>query len=106
MVEHNTSKIGTEFKITFSHEPIDGRPISEMDFSAIVSTDRGGKPKKYEKNDCIKIDEDTYAAPVDSAEIGYGRYFIDIILHVPDTHFPAGYRKEIKTYYSGKEILP
>lgn len=103
---NSSSCIGTEFKISVSMEPIEGQTLSELDFNAEVYTDRSGKGKKYEKADCIKLDNDTYVVPVDSSEIGAGRYFIKVTVFIPDTHFLDGYRKDVSTFYSGKEILP
>ena len=51
------------------------------------------------------LDEDSYAIPVDSQELGSGRYFISITVYIPDTHFPEGVRKDVSTFYSGKKIM-
>ena len=105
-MESNTSRIGTEFKIYVQVEPIDGKTLSELEFSAVVYTDRVGRRKEYTKEQFVKVNENKYAVSVYSAEIGPGKYFIDVTLQIPDTHFIAGYRKEVRTFFSGKEILP
>lgn len=101
-----TSTVGTEFKIRIAMEPIDGKSLSELEFSVLVHTNRYGKSKAYEKKDCIMIDKDTYAVPVDSAALGPGKYFITVTVFIPDTHFIKGVRKDVSTFYSGKEIMP
>lgn len=100
-----TSTIGTEFKIKVQMERIDGHSLSDLDFHVEVFTDRNKKRVVYEKEKCIMLDEDSYAIPVDSQELGSGRYFISITVYIPDTHFPEGVRKDVSTFYSGKEIM-
>lgn len=102
----SASSLGTQFKIYVQMEPIDGHTLNDLDFSAEVFTDRRGKSRTYQKADCIKVDDDTYAIPVDSSELGAGRYFIKLTVLIPDTHFIVGYRKDVSTFYSGKEIHP
>ena len=103
---NSSSCIGTEFKISISMEPIEGQTLSEIDFNADVYTDRSGKHKTYKKPDCANLDNYTYVVAVDSSELGAGRYFIKVTVFIPDTHFLDGYRKDVSTFFSGKEILP
>lgn len=100
------NNIGTQFEIYFQMEPIDGHPLSDLDFSVEVSTDRRGSRKLYGKDDCIMLNHDSYAVPVDSAELGPGKYYLKVTLLIPNTHFIEGVRKDVSTFYSGKEIMP
>lgn len=107
MVEkRDISTLGTEFKIQLKMEPIDGQTLSDLDFSVVVHTDRYNKRQIYNKKDCILMNDDTYAVPVDSAELGPGRYYVTVTVYIPDTHFIEGVRKDVSTYFSGKEIIP
>lgn len=101
-----TKGIGTEFKIKVQMEPIEGFALKDLDFTAAVHTDRYGKRKDYSKEDCIKIDDDTYAVPVNTADIGAGKYFITVTVYIPDTHFVDGTRKDVSVFPIGIEILP
>lgn len=105
-MQTNMNNIGTEFKIKLQMEPIDGHSLSDLDFSVEVHTDRRGSRKTYRKDDCIMLDSDSYAVPVDSAELGPGKYYLKVTVLIPDTHFIEGVRKDVSTFYSGKDIMP
>jgi hypothetical protein len=87
-------------------EPMAGYALKDLDFTVVVHTDRYDKRKGYLKGNCVKIDDDTYAAPVDSEEIGTGKYFATVTVYIPDTYFIDGIRKDVSTFYTGMEILP
>lgn len=100
------NNIGTQFEIYWQMDPIDGHSLSDLDFSVEVHTDRRGSRKHYGKKDCIMLNHDSYAVPVDSAELGPGKYYLEVTLLIPNTHFAEGVRKDVSTFYSGKEIMP
>lgn len=87
-------------------QPIEGYALKDLDFTVEVHTDRYGKRKGYLKDNCVKIDDDTYGAPVNSEEMGTGKYFATVTLYIPDTHFIDGTRKDVSTFFTGMEILP
>ena len=53
------------------------------------------KKHSYTKTECILTDEGRYVVLVDTEDLGVGQLMLRVVIHIPDTDYPAGYRKEV-----------
>lgn len=92
----NRSKaiIGTGLKVSIKVDPIGQYHLSDMDFSArfYVGNTAG---KTLAKSGHVKVDDDTYIAPVDTNGMRSGTLRCRLTVVVPDGDFPDGKRIEI-----------
>ena len=50
----------------------------------------------FTKEDCIMIEDGVaYVVLVDTDTLGIGTYLLKVTVHIPDTDYPTGYRKEV-----------
>ena len=90
-----TFVIGSDIKILIAAELPNELTLKDVDFSVTVyNTSIADKQKTYPKADCIDTEEGDYVVLVDSEELGIGQYQCKLIVHIPDTDYPTGYRKE------------
>ena len=104
MEELSNSVIDTRFKINVNMQPLDGYHLGNTEWEAMVFTQMGRRRKTFKKDDCVKVDEDNYIVPIDSAELGAGKYYITLTVYIPDSDFSDGFRKEKRTGFTGVTI--
>ena len=94
--EMQTVVEGSDVKIEFTADLPDGLLLKDVDFTVKVENIIADKSEDYEKADCIMLDEGaTYVALVDTSDLGVGDYMLKLTVHIPDTDYPSGYRKEV-----------
>ena len=47
------------------------------------------------KNECIPTDKGTYIVLIDTDALGVGLLMLRVVIRIPDTDYPTGYRKEV-----------
>ncbi len=93
--------VGLDFKLTVSMDTVAGKyhlSNTEWEVEVFVSPD---KVVTFKKSQATKIDENNYSVPVESAEIGAGRYYTILSVKIPDSDFQKGYRLETWQRFSG-----
>ena len=88
---------GSDAKIKFTADLPDGLKLSDIDFTVkVVNYCQKDVAKNYQKADCISVDDGTsYVVLADTSELGIGIYMLRLTVHIPDTDYPGGTRKEV-----------
>ena len=88
---------GSDSKIKFTADLPDGLKLSDIDFTVkVVNYCQKDVAKNYQKADCISVDDGTsYVVLADTSELGIGIYMLRLTVHIPDTDYPGGTRKEV-----------
>ena len=89
--------MGSDTKIAFTADLPDGLLLKDIDFEVkVVNVSAKDKAKDYEKADCIMaMDGAAYVVLVDTDDFGVGRLMLRLTVHIPDTDYPSGTRKEV-----------
>lgn len=88
--------IGSDVKILVTAELPDELKLPDVDFSVkVFNASEKNVSKTYQKEDCIETEDGDYVVLVDSEELGVGRYLCRLTVHIPDTDYTVGYRKEV-----------
>jgi hypothetical protein len=89
--------MGSDTKIAFTADLPDGLLLKDIDFEVkVVNVSQKDKAKDYQKADCIMIDDGAaYVVLVDTDYFGVGRLMLRLTVHIPDTDYPSGTRKEV-----------
>ena len=89
--------MGSDTKIAFTADLPDGLLLKDIDFEVkVVNVSEKDKAKDYQKADCIMIDDGAaYVVLVDTDDFGVGRLMLRLTVHIPDTDYPIGTRKEV-----------
>lgn len=89
--------MGSDTKIAFTADLPDGLLLKDIDFEVkVVNVSQKDKAKDYQKADCIMIDDGAaYVVLVDTDDFGVGRLMLRLTVHIPDTDYPSGTRKEV-----------
>lgn len=96
-VRPDTYTVGSQLKILIVAELPDGLTMLEVPFTVTVyNADEKDNQHVYAKTDCIYTDDGNYVVLVDSEELGVGTYMIKLVVDIPDTDYPTGYRKVVK----------
>ena len=88
------SVVGTKCISKFNLTPIGGYHLADLEWEVKVSTSTSFKSYIVKKESCLKVDEDNYYIPVDSAILGSGVYMGTVTLKIPDGNFSDGIRIE------------
>ena len=89
--------MGSDTKIAFTADLPDGLLLKDIDFEVkVVNVSQKDKAKDYQKADCIMaFDGAAYVVLVDTDYFGVGRLMLRLTVHIPDTDYPSGTRKEV-----------
>ena len=89
--------LGSDAKIAFTADLPDGLLLKDIDFEVkVVNVSQKDKAKDYQKADCIMVmDGAAYVVLVDTDYFGVGRLMLRLTVHIPDTDYPSGTRKEV-----------
>ena len=89
--------LGSDAKIAFTADLPDGLLLKDIDFEVkVVNVSQKDKAKDYQKADCIMaMDGAAYVVLVDTDDFGVGRLMLRLTVHIPDTDYPSGTRKEV-----------
>ena len=89
--------MGSDTKIAFTADLPDGLLLKDIDFEVkVVNVSQKDKAKDYQKADCIMAyDGAAYVVLVDTDYFGVGRLMLRLTVHIPDTDYPSGTRKEV-----------
>ena len=94
--EVQTVTKGSDVKIAFTADLPDGLLLSDVEFNVKVMNIINDESLTYDKADCIMLDEGaTYVALVDTSDLGVGDYMLKLTVHIPDTDYTSGTRKEV-----------
>ena len=95
-VADETFIVGSDVKILIDAQLPDGLKMQDVDFTVVVyNNNLKDKEKTYAKSDCILTTNGDYVVQVDSSLLGIGRYLVRLTVHIPDTDYAVGYRKEV-----------
>ena len=89
--------LGSDAKIAFTADLPDELLLKDIDFELkVVNVSKKDKAKDYQKADCIMVDDgESYVVLVDTDYFGVGRLMLRLTVHIPDTDYPSGTRKEV-----------
>ena len=89
--------LGSDAKIAFTADLPDELLLKDIDFEVkVVNVSAKDKAKDYQKADCIMAyDGAAYVVLVDTDFFGVGRLMLRLTVHIPDTDYPSGTRKEV-----------
>ena len=91
-----TVTLGSDVKIAFTADLPDDLKLSDIDFTGKVINADTNTDVDFTKADCIMVDEGTdYVVLVDTEETGVGTLMLKLTIHIPDTDYQRGYRKEV-----------
>lgn len=95
--DYQTVTLGSDAKIEFTAELPDEMKLSDVDFTGkVINADDTSKEQQFTKADCIAVDDGkSYVVLVDSEPLGVGMLMLKLTLHIPDTDYPIGYRKQV-----------
>lgn len=89
--------IGSDAKVEFTADLPDELKLSDVDFGLkVINVSEKDVSEDYTKADCImKNDGESYVALIDTEQLGVGRVMLQLTVHIPDTDYPTGTRKEV-----------
>ena len=92
-----TVTLGSDVKIAFTAELPDGLLLKDVDFSVkVINMSEKDVAIDVPKADCIMTDDGaSYVVLVDSETLGIGTLMLRLTVHIPDTDYPSGTRKEV-----------
>lgn len=91
-----TVTLGSDVKIAFTADLPDDLKLSDIDFTGKVINADTNTDIDFTKADCIMTDEgESYVVLVDTEETGVGTLMLKLTVHIPDTDYQRGYRKEV-----------
>ena len=95
--EYETVTLGSDTKIAFAADLPDGLKMEDVDFTGdVINADKKDVKVAFTKSDCIKTDEGaTYVVLINSDDLGVGTLMLRLVVMIPDTDYPTGFRKEV-----------
>ena len=94
--EYQTVTLGSDVKIAFTADLPDGLLWKDIEFSGKVINADTADDMPFNKSDCVMLDDGAdYVVLVDTEEMGVGTYMLKLTVHIPDTDYQRGYRKEV-----------
>ena len=95
--EVQTVTLGSDVKIEFTAELPDDLTLSDVDFSGkVLNVDQKDVDVDFNKADCIELEDGAnYVVMVDSDDLGIGTLMMKLTVHIPDTDYLSGTRKQV-----------
>lgn len=94
--DYQNVTLGSDVKIAFTADLPDDLKMSDIDFSGKVINADTNTDIDFTKADCVMVDEgESYVVLVDTEETGIGILLMKLTVHIPDTDYQRGYRKEV-----------
>ena len=95
--EVQTVTLGSDVKIEFTAELPDDMKLSDVDFSGkVLNVDQKDVDVDFNKADCIELEDGAnYVVMVDSDDLGIGTLMLKLTVHIPDTDYLSGTRKQV-----------
>lgn len=95
--DYQTVTLGSDAKIEFTAELPDDLKLSDVEFAGkVINADDTDKVQSFTKADCIAVDEgNSYVVLVYTEPLGVGMLMLKLTVHIPDTDYPSGYRKQV-----------
>ena len=95
--DYQTVTLGSDAKIEFTAELPDDLKLSDVDFTGkVINADDTDNVQPFTKADCIAVDDgESYVVLVDTEPLGVGMLMMKLTVHIPDTDYPIGYRKQV-----------
>jgi hypothetical protein len=91
-----TVPLGSDTKIAFTADLPDGLLLKDIGFTLKVINVDTNHQADYTKDDCIMVgDGADYVVLVDTEEMGIGTLMLRLTVHIPDSDYPIGTRKEV-----------
>ena len=91
-----TVVLGSDAKIEFRTDLPDNLTLQDVDFTVTVYNETAVDRKvTCPKNECIPTDKGTYIVLIDTDALGVGLLMLRVVIRIPDTDYPTGYRKEV-----------
>jgi hypothetical protein len=91
-----TVTLGSDAKISFTADLPDGLLLKDIGFTLKVINADTNHQADYTKDDCIMVgDGADYVVLVDTEEMGIGTLMLRLTVHIPDSDYPIGTRKEV-----------
>jgi len=92
-----TVTLGSDVKIAFTADLPDELLLKDVDFSVkVINMSEKDVAIDVPKADCIMTDDGaSYVVLVDSETLGIGTLMLRLTVHIPDTDYPSGTRKEV-----------
>ena len=89
--------VGSDAKIEFTADLPDGLLLKDIDWELkVINVSAKNKAIDYSKTECImQQDGASYVALVDTDTLGVGRVMLRLTVHIPDTDYQSGTRKEV-----------
>ena len=88
--------IGSDEKIGFSASLPDGLKMQDVGFEVkVYNSNEKDKELKYDKDECVMLNENEYAILLSTEEIGVGMVMLSVTFEIPDTDYASGFRKQI-----------
>lgn len=88
--------LGSDTKIAFTADLPDGLLLKDIGFTLKVINADTNHQADYTKDDCIMVgDGADYVVLVDTEEMGIGTLMLRLTVHIPDSDYPSGTRKEV-----------
>lgn len=96
---------GTEIKLPVSIDPIDGITMDSYDFEIELYV-TGSNVVKKNKNECIRIDSNSYVVTLDTNALDkVGKLILKVTAYIPDGDFDDNIRTEVSCIDTGVVIL-
>lgn len=92
--EQQEVTLGSDVKILIEASLPDGLTMQEVDFSGKVVNTSTDAEVVFDKAVCIESDQG-YVLLLDTDDIGVGALTLRVTFQIPDSDYPAGYRKEV-----------
>ena len=91
-----TVTLGSDAKISFTADLPDGLLLKDIGFTLKVINADTNHQADYTKDDCIMVgDGADYVVLLDTEEMGVGTLMLRLTVHIPDSDYPSGTRKEV-----------
>ena len=91
-----TVQLGSDTKIAFTADLPDGLLLKDIGFTLKVINADTNHQADYTKDDCIMVgDGADYVVLLDTEEMGVGTLMLRLTVHIPDSDYPSGTRKEV-----------